>query len=437
MGAYTTSPFAKAGEPAYVITWDGGQNPRVHLVTPKGGIEFVCSLMELYGIIYGIMGYYFGPYKMPEVERRLESGEKLYGGYDKPGKLMSYIALGEEHHQLMTHVYSAYVEVLQRHLPENRLAYNQTGTPEHRFMQRIARTVKEYFSHLSDADVLRTIHEWLSMTLVNRAENHIPFGSNLCFAGGSALNIKWNSALRRSGHFKDVWVPPFPNDCGSAIGTAACEMATLGNWSMDWNVYCGPHLKPGEIDGLRWESSNCTLRQLARIFYCEPEEPVVFLNERAEIGPRALGNRSILCAATVASNKDLLNLLKQRESFRPVAPICLEEQAQEIFDPGTPDPYMLFDHEVRDFYRTRIPAVIHLDNTARLQTVNRSQNFNVHELLTQYRRLSSYPLLCNTSANLNGSGFFPDVESAMRWGRTKYIWANGFLYTNQNYKGGR
>jgi carbamoyltransferase len=245
--------------------------------------------------------------------------------------------------------------------------------------------------------------------------------------GGCGLNIKWNSALRDSGVFDRVWVPPFPNDAGSALGTASAAMLTqTDRASLEWNVYSGPPLNaPEPLPS--WEQQPCTVEELARILH-EQDEPVVFLHGRAELGPRALGNRSILAPARSAKMKDLLNEYKERASYRPVAPICLEARAPEVFAPGSPDPYMLFDHEVRPEWADRVPAIRHLDGTARLQTVTADENPVVFELLTAYEALSGIPLLCNTSANFNGSGFFPDVRSAMEWGRIRLIWSDGTLY---------
>lgn len=440
IGAYVTSPFSRNKESAVVITWDGGQNPRIHSINharPEP-IMYMGPIFELYGIIYGIMGYYFGPYKRLEViTADIRDGVKRYGGYDKPGKLMSFLAFGTANGALMEIMDSVYTHIFSTRssfLDKGRDArdYNQDGIAEHEFCRQIYHFVQDF--SISDADVLASIHEWLGNKLVEGAKRLIPKGKNLCFAGGSALNIKWNSMLRDSGHFASVWVPPFPNDAGSAIGTAAAAMVTEGEWHLNWNVYCGPEIEKGKkVAG--WGVSECNMKQLAELLvYGDPLEPVVFLNGRAEAGPRALGNRSIFANANFASNWTRLNIIKDRETFRPVAPICREEEAPQIFSPGTPDPYMLFDHKVRESFQPLIPAVVHFDKTARLQTVNAEQNPAVYELLTHVLALSSYPLLCNTSANHNGSGFFPDLESALKWGKTKYVWCDGKLYTNQ---GGR
>lgn len=127
--------------------------------------------------------------------------------------------------------------------------------------------------------------------------------------------------------------------------------------------------------------------------------------------------------------KTLLNKLKRRESYRPVAPICAEEDAPRFFDPGSPDPYMLYDHRLRPEAIERLPAVCHLDGTARLQTINERQNPLIHELLRHYAELSGVPILCNTSANDLGSGFFPDVRSVAEWGGVNHIWSDGTLHT--------
>jgi carbamoyltransferase len=159
-------------------------------------------------------------------------------------------------------------------------------------------------------------------------------------------------------------------------------------------------------------------------------EPVVVLSGRAELGPRALGNRSILSPATDPAMKNRLNAIKNRADYRPVAPICLVGRAPEVFDPGTPDPFMLFEHRLRSGWAERVPAIVHLDGTARLQTIDEHSDLAAARILTAYAEISGVPVLCNTSANFEGRGFFPDVASAARWGGTRYIWSDGLLYTN-------
>ncbi len=432
-GAYVTAPWSAAREPCYSITWDGGMQPRIHHIDPATGkVEFVDTVHELYSFIYGAMGRYFGPFKFEGIESiAIEDLDDLQraGGYEIPGKLMSYIACGNVHEGLFYHLMSSYHSRFTIKSEHDHLHYDQSGENEH-YMLRRAFTFA--FKHdISDEDSLRTIHEFLEVMLVENATRKIPHGHNLIFVGGSALNIKWNSALRRSGHFKALWIPPFPNDSGSAIGQAAAYMALMKNhWTLDWSVYAGPRLQLGAVpEG--WRQAACSVADLAHLLWTT-DEPVLVMNGRAEVGPRALGNRSIMMSPASPYGKDKLNAIKNREAFRPVAPIALEEDAPEFFEPGTPDPYMLFDHRVKRLTNELMPAVVHLDGTARLQTVNASQNAIVYELLNEFKKFSGYGVLCNTSANLNGAGFFPSIGDALEWGQVKYLWNGGTLYTKED-----
>jgi carbamoyltransferase len=426
LGTYCASPFARANEPSYVLVWDGGQYPRLYYVDPvRRSVQNKGHLFFFLGTIYGIMGHYFGPYAKTDAEleedRRKQDLEGYFGGYSVAGKIMSYIALGAVQPDLLS-------ELPQIHRRELEV----TNTFEHRFMRALKAHVKD--KGYSDADVLLTQHTFLQGLLVSGLEQKVQKDrlspQNFCFSGGSALNIKWNSAIRQSGLFRATWVPPFPNDSGSALGAACCEMVSqLGKTALEWSVYSGPELivndpAPG------WRRGPCTLGDLARLLAAEGE-PVVFLNGAAELGPRALGNRSIVAPATDPAMKDTLNRVKKRERFRPVAPICMEEHAPRIFDPGCHDPFMLFDHLVRDDWKSVVPAICHLDGTARLQTVSERDNPAMYELLTAYHEITGIPLLCNTSANINGSGFFPDVHSATRWGGVNYVWCGGALYEKE------
>ena len=277
----------------------------------------------------------------------------------------------------------------------------------------------------SDADIMASLHEFLIKAIVCELET--TSCDNLILSGGCALNIKMNSAIRNSGLFKTIWVPPFPNDSGSAIGCAKYPEFVAGNHALKWDVYSGPRIKVGRIDSSVIQRK-CSVSELAHIIY-SINGFVVVLHKRAELGPRALGHRSLFARADHEGNKSLLNAAKGREEWRPVAPICLLEDAKEIFDPGIEDKYMLFDHKVRPEELGQFPAIEHMDGTARLQTVDIDDSPFVFELLTEYKKLSGTGMLCNTSANFAGNGFFPDVVSALEWG-AKLVWSNNILYIN-------
>ncbi|CDX57631.1 Carbamoyltransferase (Nodulation protein U) [Mesorhizobium plurifarium] len=422
--AYCTSPFAKTGQPAFCLVWDGCIFPRLYYVERRGA-RFLECLFPVIGHLYAAAGHHFGPYK--------RAGRDWDLGI--AGKLMAYIALGSVHEDIV----AVFQELYQKRFAgDTELASRYSAdingaelslAAVHDFFEASALRLRDQ----APEDVLASFHVFLERLLVSEmaaaVERHAHFSGarNLCIAGGCGLNIKWNSALRETGLFDAVWVPPFPNDSGSAIG-AACSaiVAQDGFVPLEWSVYSGPALLDGQLPS-GWDSAPCSMRELASIL--ASNKPVIFLTGRAELGPRALGGRSILAAATSPEMKDYLNDVKLREHFRPVAPICLEDRAPEIFSPGTPDPYMLFDHQTRAEWRDQVPAVVHLDGSARLQTVSRTSEHKVAELLIEYEKLTGIPLLCNTSANHHGRGFFPDAAAACHWGRIEHIWSDGVLLT--------
>jgi carbamoyltransferase len=411
LSAYCLSSFAQRREPSYVLVWDGGMYPQLYFVDPENSrIESLGPLFLLIGNVYTIFSQHFGPFKI--------KGNFAKDDLSVAGKVMAYIALGK--------VNRTWFDEFER-------IYNERYDTPMGFANIFACNFKESLdgTAYSEDDVLCSFHHYLSELLVSKLAKKIERtgrrSRNLCIAGGCALNIKWNQAIRSAGIADTVFVPPIPNDSGSAVGMACCPMfQESGGHHLDWNVYLGPRIANSDsLPG--WNSRQVPIAELAQLLH-EVGEPVVFLKGRSELGPRALGNRSILAPAWHPGMKDVLNRIKGREGYRPVAPICLEHRAPEVFRPGSPDPFMLFDHHVADAWRARVPAICHLDGTARLQTVSRNDDSELFELLERYEVLSKLPLLCNTSANLKGCGFFPDAASAMNWGGTNYVWCNGQLF---------
>ena len=417
LGAYCASPFAERNEDAYVLVWDGGIFPTLYYVNSKRReVEGLGVLFRISGNAYGMFARHFPPFRDADEH-----------GLATAGKVMAFIATGQVRNPILRALKVTTKDINDGHydLPK-----------------RLARSVESQLSSrdFTPADYMATFHQFLQdllcVTLAQKLMAEPQRRRNLCIAGGCGLNIKWNTAVREIGILDEVFVPPFPNDAGSAIGAACTAMFVHGpRPNLDWSVYSGPSLVD-ELPGAGWESRACTIKELADLLH-ETQAPVVFLNGRAEIGPRALGARSILASAQSPIMTATLNRAKGRETYRPVSPICLEERASEIFEPGSPDPYMLFEHRVRPAWREKIPAVIHLDGTSRLQTVNAQENADLAELLGAYTRLSGVPVLCNTSANGPGRGFFPSVRSATDWGQVDYVWSNNMLHFHaQRLSGG-
>ncbi|MGW2540260.1 carbamoyltransferase N-terminal domain-containing protein [Kitasatospora sp. NPDC001574] len=423
LGAYCSSPFAAQGADALALVWDGGTAARLYEIAPeRGPVRLVARLLPFRGRLFALFCSHFGPFRAHTSQADPGSDAQQFRSI--AGKAMAWAALGKVDQGAFP-VLDTLLDGMSEEARESGLALGPKLTAER----------ERLLPGLSDADLVATFQEFLGRALVSalttvvnsRYQGRYP---RLVMAGGCALNIKWNSAIRAAGLFEEIWVPPFPNDSGAAIGTACCEMVhSTEHRSLVWDVHSGPRLRSDRALPEGWTERACDERQLAELLHSDGS-PVVVLSGRAELGPRALGNRSIIAPATEAGTKDLLNAMKDREAYRPVAPVCLAHRSREVFDPGGDDPFMLFDHRVRPGWVSRIPAVIHLDGTARLQTVSPTSDSAVARILTAYEALTGIPVLCNTSANYNGRGFFPDVASAAEWGRARYIWSDGRLFTH-------
>jgi carbamoyltransferase len=233
---------------------------------------------------------------------------------------------------------------------------------------------------------------------------------NLCLAGGVALNCVMNARLRDEGPFERIWVQPAAGDAGTALGAALwVDARERGDderrYRMD-DAYLGPSYDDAEIEAfLIW--SKLPFRRLDDI----AEKAAALLADgrilgwfqgRMEFGPRALGARSILASPVEADMQARLNEIKDREDFRPVAPVVLAEAAGDWFVDAGESPFMLFVHDVRPDRADRIPAVRHVDGTARIQTISRDQNPLYHDLIAAFARRTGVPVLVNTSFNTRG-----------------------------------
>ncbi len=233
---------------------------------------------------------------------------------------------------------------------------------------------------------------------------------DLCMAGGVALNCVMNARVRDRGPFKRIWVQPASGDAGTALGAAIWTDAKVRGtdrheWVMD-HAFLGPEATDEEIETfLRW--TKVRYRRLRNIAeetaeILAQDRVVAWHQGRMEFGPRALGARSILASPIHPEMQARLNEIKDREDFRPVAPVVLEEEAANWFVEGGVSPFMLFVFDVRPEKADRIPAVRHVDGTARIQTINRAQHPRYYDLLKAFQARTGVPVLVNTSFNTRG-----------------------------------
>jgi carbamoyltransferase len=229
----------------------------------------------------------------------------------------------------------------------------------------------------------------------------------LCLAGGTALNCVMNARIRDRGPFKQIWVQPGAGDDGTALGAALWidaqqRQAQKRVYCMD-HAFLGPQYTDDEIEHfLLW--SKLAYRRLTNVAeetadLLAHDKIIGWFQGRMEFGPRALGARSILASPLHAEMQTRLNEIKDREDFRPVAPVVLEEEASNWFAHAGISPFMLFIYDILPEKANLIPAVRHVDGTARIQTINRQQHALYYDLLQAFQRRTDVPVLVNTSFN--------------------------------------
>ena len=237
---------------------------------------------------------------------------------------------------------------------------------------------------------------------------------HLVMAGGVALNCVMNAKIRDAGVFDDVWVQPAAGDAGTSLGAALwvdrlARQAAGRNvdraWTMN-DVYLGPDYDDAAIERALREA-RATYRRPASLIdetaaALADNRIVGWFQGRMEFGPRALGNRSILASPLSREMQQRLNELKDREDFRPVAPVVTEEAVGDWFVNGRRSPFMLFTFGTRGDVRDRIPSACHHDGSARVQTVSRGENPRYHALIEAFAQRTGVPVLINTSFNTRG-----------------------------------
>jgi predicted NodU family carbamoyl transferase len=250
----------------------------------------------------------------------------------------------------------------------------------------------------------------------------------LLITGGCGLNCDWNTKWRETDLFSEIFVPPVANDSGSAIGTAIdAQFHFTGNPKIKWNVYSGLEFIANDgFDASLFDEYKTHYTMVADML--ASNLIIGWVNGKCEIGPRALGNRSILASPFQDSTRVRLNEIKQREQFRPIAPVCLEEDAARWFCCDRPSPFMLYTHPVST---KALAAVTHVNGTARIQTVSAANNSHLYKLLRAFKTRTGYGVLCNTSLNFSGRGFINSVADLSSYTIARSL--DGFVIEGRSY----
>ncbi|NML38645.1 carbamoyltransferase [Chitinophaga sp. G-6-1-13] len=276
-------------------------------------------------------------------------------------------------------------------------------------------------------DVARSMQKVLEEILIAKASYlyETTGEENLCMAGGVALNCVANGQVLRNTPFRQLFVQPAANDAGGAIGAAALAHVELtGSRPRKeklQHVYLGPAFSAGEINKLlkatsiqytdyRGNRSGLLEHTASKL---NEGKVIGWFQGRMEFGPRSLGSRSILADPRSPLMRDRINaMVKKREGFRPFAPAILDKRATEHFDLDHPSPFMLETCQVVS--PLDLPAITHVDGSARVQTVHRETNERFYELLRAFDRLTGCPILLNTSFNIKGEPIVCTPEDAVR-----------------------
>ena len=435
--AFFPSPFEKAavlcmdgvGEWATTSVWLGEGNR----LTPQWEINFPHSL----GMLYSAFTYYTG--------FRVNSGEyKLMGlaPYGEPNYvdliLNELIDLKEDGSFRLDMRYFNYATGLT--MTNDRFAALFGGparTAETEITQRemdIARSIQVVTEEIV-LRMARSIHQELGV-------------DKLCLAGGVALNCVANGRLLREGPFKDIWIQPAAGDAGGAIGCALAAYYEKSGAPRHVNpadsmqgAYLGPRFEPAEIErqlaefGAVYEKLEDTAFSGRVAEILASENVVGWFQGRMEFGPRALGGRSIIGDPRSRSMQSTMNLkIKYRESFRPFAPSVRAECVADWFEHERPSPYMLIVAPVRDdkriamtaeqeqlfgieklnVPRSQLPAITHVDYSARIQTIHRETNPRYYQLIEAFEQKTGCPVLINTSFNVRGEPIVGSPRDAYR-----------------------
>jgi len=372
-------------------------------------IKFPDSL----GMLYSALTYYLG-FKVNSAEYKV-MGLAPYGNpdiyYDKFKELIEVKEDGSFKLNMKYFSYDYGLTMTNRKF--NKLFEGPPRQPETELSQR----------EKDIAAALQKITEEVVLKIVKYAQEVHP-SENLCLAGGVALNCVANGRILKEKIFKNIYIQPAAGDAGGAVGAALyfyyeCLRNKKQKGVMD-NIYLGPSYSNEQIKQFLDEGVKEIIGH-KKVNYQEIEEKnlikrvaelisgknaIGWFQGRMEFGPRALGNRSIIADARNKENWQRVNLkIKFRESFRPFAPTVLGEKSAEYFDLNCPSPYMLLVGQVK---KDNVPAITHVDNSARIQTISREQNKRYYDLINEFYKLSGCPVIINTSFNVRGE---PIVES--------------------------
>lgn len=395
------------GTPCYALVWEGAIGA-FYEIDSEQNITLLADVLNQagnrYALLYGLADPTFpkdGPYPR----------------FEDAGKLMALASFSnrstpsaEERKLLDFLLYGPYRELSAYENLEDSQYYN-VGVDDPEFRN---------FAGIFSDKIFDVFYQFAKANMKKRMP--------LIIAGGCGLNCDWNTKWKESGLFSDIFVPPVANDSGSAIGTAIdAQFHYTRNPKIDWNVYSGLGFDTTWFfDMARYDLYEADDEMIANML--ANDLILGWVNGKYEIGPRALGNRSILAAPFRESTRTRLNEIKEREQFRPIAPACLEEDAALWFGCDHASPYMLYAYTART---DALAAVTHVNKTARIQTVSSATNNSLYKLLIAFKARTGYGVLCNTSLNFKCKGFINKIDDLSSYVINHNL--DGFVVEGRSY----
>lgn len=302
--------------------------------------------------------------------------------------------------------------------------FDERFTKEENVISMVMKVIQQISILIVERIIKQKMHEY----------QLVPMETCLAVSGGSALNCPTNTYIMQKYHFKNLMIPPCVNDSGQAIGMGLYYFyrnMECFNFEMNTSYYGDFDLNLEEIlqEGVFSEyihqvdkNDNCFVDDII-------EGPLVWFDGRAEIGPRALGHRSILADPHNEGSKEKLNQYKQRQWWRPVAPIIMNEHLDEWFVDSFQSPYMLNNFVIQESKKEKVPAILHLDATARVQSITEKDNERLYKLINRFYERTGVPIICNTSLNDKGEPIINTITQAIHFALNKGI---TIVYINGN-----
>lgn len=361
------------------------------------------------GLLYSAFTYYLG-FKVNSGEYKV-MGLAPYGQPTYVDQVRKLIDLKKDGSFKLNMKYFSYEAGLKM---TNRKFAKLFGAPARKPESKI--TQREF----DIAKSLQVVLEEVMLKIVNQIKKETG-EENLCLAGGVALNCVANGRILRESEFKNIFIQPASGDAGGALGAALFTYNAVLKNKRDYqmkDVYLGPEYKAEEIEELL-KIHNVSFEKMedSELFpkvadYIDEQKVIGWFQGRMEYGPRALGNRSIVADPRNKENWQRVNLkIKFRESFRPFAPTVIEEDLAENFDLDTSTPYMLLVAQVK---KDNLPAITHVDNSARIQSVSANENPKYHKLISAFKEKTGTGVIINTSFNVRGEPIVCTPEDALK-----------------------